>query len=237
MLRKDGSEPDGQNVTSPRVQARSAPSSGSTSLSAGGKGRGGVPWAGKAGRDERWAVLAVLPAVQLPDTHDVPALPLLPQPNYGNQQYGPNSQFPTQPGQYPTPNPPRPLTSPNYPGQRMPSQPSTGQYPPPTVNMGQYYKVSPPHPPPHRVSRRRGPLQAPGCALAWSAAGSGQRPGWLLLVPLFTGSEDGFLSPLTIGSTPRIITIKEIRLLKGKHPECITISSKPCFSTCVSNRL
>lgn len=26
----------------------------------------------------------------------------------------------------------------------MPSQPSTGQYPPPTVNMGQYYKVSPP---------------------------------------------------------------------------------------------
>ncbi|XP_025773618.1 zinc finger MIZ domain-containing protein 1 [Puma concolor] len=62
------------------------------------------------------------------------------EPNYGNQQYGPNSQFPTQPGQYPTPNPPRPLTSPNYPGQRMPSQPSTGQYPPPTVNMGQYYK-------------------------------------------------------------------------------------------------
>ncbi|KAB0394567.1 hypothetical protein E2I00_006777 [Balaenoptera physalus] len=61
-------------------------------------------------------------------------------PNYGNQQYGPNSQFPTQPGQYPTPNPPRPLTSPSYPGQRMPSQPSTGQYPPPTVNMGQYYK-------------------------------------------------------------------------------------------------
>uniref|UniRef100_A0A8C9EGG2 Zinc finger MIZ-type containing 1 n=1 Tax=Phocoena sinus TaxID=42100 RepID=A0A8C9EGG2_PHOSS len=62
------------------------------------------------------------------------------EPNYGNQQYGPNSQFPTQPGQYPTPNPPRPLTSPSYPGQRMPSQPSTGQYPPPTVNMGQYYK-------------------------------------------------------------------------------------------------
>lgn len=70
-------------------------------------------------------------------------LSLPPQPNYGNQQYGPNSQFPTQPGQYPTPNPPRPLTSPNYPGQRMPSQPSSGQYPPPTVNMGQYYKVSP----------------------------------------------------------------------------------------------
>uniref|UniRef100_A0A8D0F7K5 Zinc finger MIZ-type containing 1 n=1 Tax=Strix occidentalis caurina TaxID=311401 RepID=A0A8D0F7K5_STROC len=63
------------------------------------------------------------------------------EPNYGNQQYGPNSQFPNQPGQYPTPNPPRPLTSPNYPGQRMPSQQNTGQYPPPTVNMGQYYKV------------------------------------------------------------------------------------------------
>ncbi|KFW92434.1 Zinc finger MIZ domain-containing protein 1, partial [Phalacrocorax carbo] len=62
------------------------------------------------------------------------------EPNYGNQQYGPNSQFPNQPGQYPTPNPPRPLTSPNYPGQRMPSQQNTGQYPPPTVNMGQYYK-------------------------------------------------------------------------------------------------
>ncbi|KFQ14060.1 Zinc finger MIZ domain-containing protein 1, partial [Leptosomus discolor] len=62
------------------------------------------------------------------------------EPNYGNQQYGPNSQFPSQPGQYPTPNPPRPLTSPSYPGQRMPSQQNTGQYPPPTVNMGQYYK-------------------------------------------------------------------------------------------------
>ena len=83
-------------------------------------------------------------AAWLPDTDELSLLlSLPPQPNYGNQQYGPNSQFPTQPGQYPTPNPPRPLTSPNYPGQRMPSQPSTGQYPPPTVNMGQYYKVSP----------------------------------------------------------------------------------------------
>ncbi|KFV08789.1 Zinc finger MIZ domain-containing protein 1, partial [Tauraco erythrolophus] len=68
------------------------------------------------------------------------------EPNYGNQQYGPNSQFPNQPGQYPTPNPPRPLTSPSYPGQRMPSQQNTGQYPPPTVNMGQYYKPSRPVP-------------------------------------------------------------------------------------------
>ncbi|KAI1236431.1 hypothetical protein IHE44_0001724 [Lamprotornis superbus] len=68
------------------------------------------------------------------------------EPNYGNQQYGPNSQFPNQPGQYPTPNPPRPLTSPNYPGQRMPSQQNTGQYPPPAVNMGQYYKPSRPVP-------------------------------------------------------------------------------------------
>uniref|UniRef100_A0A8B9FLN2 Zinc finger MIZ-type containing 1 n=1 Tax=Amazona collaria TaxID=241587 RepID=A0A8B9FLN2_9PSIT len=55
-------------------------------------------------------------------------------------------EFPNQPGQYPTPNPPRPLTSPNYPGQRMPSQQNTGQYPPPTVNMGQYYKPSRPVP-------------------------------------------------------------------------------------------
>uniref|UniRef100_A0A8C6VRN1 Zinc finger MIZ-type containing 1 n=1 Tax=Naja naja TaxID=35670 RepID=A0A8C6VRN1_NAJNA len=63
------------------------------------------------------------------------------EPNYGNQQYGPNNQFPSQPGQYPAPNAPRPLTSPNYPAQRMPNQQSTGQYPTPAVNMGQYYKV------------------------------------------------------------------------------------------------
>nr|XP_033798063.1 zinc finger MIZ domain-containing protein 1 isoform X7 [Geotrypetes seraphini]XP_033798064.1 zinc finger MIZ domain-containing protein 1 isoform X7 [Geotrypetes seraphini] len=68
------------------------------------------------------------------------------EPNYGSQQYGPNSQFPSQPGQYPTPNPTRPLPSPNYPGQRMPGQQSTGQYPPPSVNMGQYYKPSRPVP-------------------------------------------------------------------------------------------
>lgn len=87
---------------------------------------------------------------------------LPPQPNYGNQQYGPNSQFPAQPGQYPTPNPPRPLTSPNYPGQRMPSQPSTGQYPPPTVNMGQYYKVSPTTPSPYLCHVGFGcPLKSP----------------------------------------------------------------------------
>ncbi|MGH0118179.1 UNVERIFIED_CONTAM: hypothetical protein FKN15_045326, partial [Acipenser sinensis] len=65
------------------------------------------------------------------------------EPNYGSQQYGPNSQFQNQPGQYPTPNPPRPLPSPNYPGQRMPGQQSTGQYPPHSVNMGQYYKQEP----------------------------------------------------------------------------------------------
>ncbi|XP_069096279.1 zinc finger MIZ domain-containing protein 1 isoform X3 [Pleurodeles waltl] len=66
------------------------------------------------------------------------------EPNYGNQQYGPNSQFPAQPGQYPTPNSQRPLTSPNYSGQRMPGQQNTGQYPPQAVNMGQYYKPSRP---------------------------------------------------------------------------------------------
>ncbi|ETE67691.1 Zinc finger MIZ domain-containing protein 1, partial [Ophiophagus hannah] len=68
------------------------------------------------------------------------------EPNYGNQQYGPNNQFPSQPGQYPAPNAPRPLTSPNYPAQRMPNQQSTGQYPAPAVNMGQYYKPSRPLP-------------------------------------------------------------------------------------------
>uniref|UniRef100_A0A672I971 Zinc finger MIZ domain-containing protein 1-like n=1 Tax=Salarias fasciatus TaxID=181472 RepID=A0A672I971_SALFA len=66
------------------------------------------------------------------------------EPNYGGQQYGPNSQFPNQQGQYPTPNASRPLPSPNYPGQRMPGQQLQGQYPPPSGAMGQYYK--PPRP-------------------------------------------------------------------------------------------
>lgn len=63
------------------------------------------------------------------------------QPNYGGQQYGPNNQFPNQQGQYPTPSASRPLTSPNYPGQRMPGQQLQGQYPPPSGAIGQYYKV------------------------------------------------------------------------------------------------
>ncbi|KPP58359.1 zinc finger MIZ domain-containing protein 1-like [Scleropages formosus] len=55
------------------------------------------------------------------------------EPNYGGQQYGPNGQgFPNQQGQYPAPNAPRPLPSPNYPGQRMQGQQSSGQYPPPS---------------------------------------------------------------------------------------------------------
>ncbi|CAH2321722.1 zinc finger MIZ domain-containing 1 isoform X1 [Pelobates cultripes] len=62
------------------------------------------------------------------------------EPNYGSQQYGPSSQFPNQPGQYPSPNPSRPMASPSYPGQRMAGQQPTGQYPPPSVNVGQYYK-------------------------------------------------------------------------------------------------
>uniref|UniRef100_A0A3Q2XDV0 Zinc finger, MIZ-type containing 1a n=1 Tax=Hippocampus comes TaxID=109280 RepID=A0A3Q2XDV0_HIPCM len=60
---------------------------------------------------------------------------------YGGQ-YGPNSQFPPQQGQYPTPNASRPLPSPNYPGQRMPGQQGQGQYPP-GMPMGQYYKQEP----------------------------------------------------------------------------------------------
>ncbi|XP_048472191.1 zinc finger MIZ domain-containing protein 1a isoform X6 [Rhincodon typus] len=63
------------------------------------------------------------------------------KPSYGAQQYGPSSQFANQPGQYPTGNPQRPITSPSYPGQRLPGQQSTGQYPPPPVNMAQYYKA------------------------------------------------------------------------------------------------
>ncbi|XP_005156910.1 zinc finger MIZ domain-containing protein 1a isoform X1 [Danio rerio] len=65
------------------------------------------------------------------------------EPNYGGQQFGPNGQFPNQQGQYPNPNASRPLPSPNYPGQRMPGQQSTGQYPPTGVPMGQYYKQEP----------------------------------------------------------------------------------------------
>uniref|UniRef100_A0A8C7J590 Zinc finger MIZ-type containing 1 n=1 Tax=Oncorhynchus kisutch TaxID=8019 RepID=A0A8C7J590_ONCKI len=71
------------------------------------------------------------------------------EPNYGGQQYGPgpNGQgFPQQQNQYPThtPNPSRPLPSPNYPGQRMPSgQQIQGHYPPPGGAMGQYYKQEP----------------------------------------------------------------------------------------------
>uniref|UniRef100_A0A7N6AMX3 SP-RING-type domain-containing protein n=1 Tax=Anabas testudineus TaxID=64144 RepID=A0A7N6AMX3_ANATE len=60
--------------------------------------------------------------------------------SYGGQQYGPNSQFPPQQGQYPTSNTSRPLPSPNYPGQRMPGQQGQGQYPQ-GMPMGQYYKV------------------------------------------------------------------------------------------------
>jgi len=56
------------------------------------------------------------------------------------QQYGPNGQFPPQQGQYPTSNASRPLSSPNYPGQRMPGQQVQGQYPP-GMPMSQYYKV------------------------------------------------------------------------------------------------
>lgn len=62
------------------------------------------------------------------------------QASYGGQQYGPNSQFPPQQGQYPTSNASRPLPSPNFPGQRMPGQQGQGQYPA-GMPMGQYYKV------------------------------------------------------------------------------------------------
>uniref|UniRef100_A0A8B9RKX8 Zinc finger, MIZ-type containing 1a n=1 Tax=Astyanax mexicanus TaxID=7994 RepID=A0A8B9RKX8_ASTMX len=65
------------------------------------------------------------------------------EPNYGGQQFGPNGQFPNQQGQYPNPNASRALPSPNYPGQRMPVQQGSGQYPPSGVGMGQYYKQEP----------------------------------------------------------------------------------------------
>ncbi|XP_040033654.1 zinc finger MIZ domain-containing protein 1a isoform X1 [Gasterosteus aculeatus] len=62
--------------------------------------------------------------------------------SYGGQQYGPNSQFPPQQGQYPASNASRPLPSPNYPSQRMPGQQGQGQYPP-GMPMSQYYKQEP----------------------------------------------------------------------------------------------
>uniref|UniRef100_A0A671PNN2 Zinc finger MIZ domain-containing protein 1-like n=1 Tax=Sinocyclocheilus anshuiensis TaxID=1608454 RepID=A0A671PNN2_9TELE len=65
------------------------------------------------------------------------------EPNYVGQQFGPNGQFPNQQGQYPNPNASRALPSPNYPGQRMPGQQGSGQYPPTGVAMGQYYKQEP----------------------------------------------------------------------------------------------
>ncbi|XP_064172777.1 zinc finger MIZ domain-containing protein 1-like isoform X2 [Anguilla rostrata] len=57
---------------------------------------------------------------------------------YGGQQYGPNSPFPSQQGQYPTPSPTRPPPSPGYPGQRPTGPPGAGQYPP--AGLGQYCK-------------------------------------------------------------------------------------------------
>uniref|UniRef100_A0A8C3A890 Zinc finger, MIZ-type containing 1a n=1 Tax=Cyclopterus lumpus TaxID=8103 RepID=A0A8C3A890_CYCLU len=62
--------------------------------------------------------------------------------SYVGQQYGPNGQFPPQQGQYPTSNASRPLSSPSYPGQRMPGQQVQGQYPP-GMPMSQYYKQEP----------------------------------------------------------------------------------------------
>lgn len=59
--------------------------------------------------------------------------------SYGGQQYGPNSQFQPQQGQYTSSNASRPLPSPNYPSQRMPVQQGQGQYPH-GMPMGHYYK-------------------------------------------------------------------------------------------------
>ncbi|XP_053721586.1 zinc finger MIZ domain-containing protein 1-like isoform X2 [Synchiropus splendidus] len=67
-----------------------------------------------------------------------------PQPNYGGQQYGPNSQFPNHQGQYPASNPSRSLPSNNYPSQRIPGQQQLqGQFPPASGPMGQFYKQEP----------------------------------------------------------------------------------------------
>uniref|UniRef100_A0A673CLA5 Zinc finger MIZ domain-containing protein 1-like n=1 Tax=Sphaeramia orbicularis TaxID=375764 RepID=A0A673CLA5_9TELE len=85
--------------------------------------------------------------------------------SYGGQQYGPNSQFPPQQGQYPPSNTSRPLPSPNYPGQRMPGQQGQGQYPP-GVPMGQYYKPPRPGNYPHSpVPGNPTPPMTPGSSI------------------------------------------------------------------------
>ncbi|XP_061084511.1 zinc finger MIZ domain-containing protein 1-like isoform X2 [Conger conger] len=68
---------------------------------------------------------------------------LSPQGPYGGQQYGPNSQFPNQQGQYATPSPTRPPPSPSYLGHRPQGPQTPTQYPPPGATMGQYYKQDP----------------------------------------------------------------------------------------------
>ncbi|XP_067879070.1 zinc finger MIZ domain-containing protein 1-like isoform X5 [Heterodontus francisci] len=68
--------------------------------------------------------------------------PYVGEQSYPGQQYGPNSQYPSQSSQYAPANPQRSIPSPNYPAHRMAGQQSTGQYPMPPGSMGQYYKPS-----------------------------------------------------------------------------------------------
>ncbi|XP_067857413.1 zinc finger MIZ domain-containing protein 1-like isoform X5 [Heptranchias perlo] len=68
--------------------------------------------------------------------------PYVSEQSYPGQQYGPNSQYASQPSQYAPANPQRSIPSPNYPAHRMPGQQNTGQYPMPPGSMGQYYKPS-----------------------------------------------------------------------------------------------
>uniref|UniRef100_A0A3B3V1N4 Zinc finger, MIZ-type containing 1a n=1 Tax=Poecilia latipinna TaxID=48699 RepID=A0A3B3V1N4_9TELE len=83
---------------------------------------------------------------------------------YGGQQYGPNSQFQPQQGQYPS-NASRPLPSPNYPSQRMPVQQGQGQYPP-GMPMSQYYKPPRPGNYPHSpVPGNPTPPMTPGSSI------------------------------------------------------------------------
>uniref|UniRef100_A0A3B5M2S6 Zinc finger, MIZ-type containing 1a n=1 Tax=Xiphophorus couchianus TaxID=32473 RepID=A0A3B5M2S6_9TELE len=85
--------------------------------------------------------------------------------SYGGQQYGPNSQFQPQQGQYSSSNPSRPLPSPNYPSQRMPVQQGQGQYPP-GMPMSQYYKPPRPGNYPHSpVPGNPTPPMTPGSSI------------------------------------------------------------------------
>ncbi|XP_069773765.1 zinc finger MIZ domain-containing protein 1-like isoform X3 [Narcine bancroftii] len=97
-------------------------------------------FSGQSQRMPQHGYAASRPAQQMPGQGV--KRPYVSEQSYPSQQYGPNSQYPSQPSQYAPSNPQRSIPSPNYPAHRMPGQQSAGQYPVPPGTMGQYYKPS-----------------------------------------------------------------------------------------------